>query len=310
MTILQKQNASVHGITPFYYILFDSNRQANFNDILGYTNIDLSIDFIDAVIEIVEFIEKRYITQKDDDLTPEQISIIRNKNLVMPLLDLYGRTLRYSIKDLRDIKKDLLLAYDIDDDINIGSLSFNELFKLNKDVMENNLKVELNNLAIHTDESGEYINFNEGIERLDEFSKNLSIAIGLVEKRIKRIEERAKPVKGGVLQSKFKEIINQVEYWDAILLGEVRGQINEQQKLKSNILRQAFASIGIDTSTQKYAIVHSNMNYVSNLDKKTYNQKIVPQMEDKKHSLEILRVETVTRISSLKEDNKVDIFHF
>lgn len=310
MSILKKQNASVHGVTPFYYILFDSNRQANFNDILQYTNIDLSIGFIDAVIEIAEFVEKRYVRQEFDDLTSEQVSLVKNKNLFYPLFSLYKKTLRFSVKDLYEIKKDLLLSYDIDDDIKIGNLSFNSLFKLNKDVMEGNLKAELNNLAILIDEDGNYINFNEGIAKLEEFSKNLSIAIGLVEKRIKRIEERAKPAKGTQLQSKFKEVVDLVEYWDAILLGEVNGRIDEVQRQKSYILRETFASIGIDTSTQKYATVHGNMKYVSNLDKKVYNQKIVPQMEDKKHTLEILRVETVTRVSALKEDNKVDYFHF
>lgn len=310
MTILKKQNASVHGLTPFYYILLDSNRQANFNDILRYSYIELSIGFIDAVIEIVEFVEKRYIRQEYDDLTPEEISIVKNRNLFYPLMSLYKNTLRFSVKELYEIKRDLLLQYDIDDDIKIGNLSFNRLMKLSKDVMENNLKAELNNLTILTDEEGNYINFDEGIEKLEEFSKNLSIAIGLLEKRIKRIEGKTRPSKSSHLQSKFKEVVDMVEYWDAILLGEINGKIDEVQKQKSYILREAFASIGIDTSTQKYAAVYNNMKYVSNLDKKVYDQKIVPQMEDKKHTLEILRVETVTRISALKEDNKVDIFHF
>lgn len=313
MSILKKQdNAVIHGLTPFYYIHMSQNTQNSFNIILSKTNVDLCRNFIEAVLEIIDFIELRYRDRKTTDLTAEELSIAMDKTVVYSLAELYRNSLNYSSKELRNIYEDMLLNFSIDHDVMIGQLSLNELLKLNKDDLDEKLKAELNRFRFE-DSSKEtdvsIVERTEAINALEELQKNLNYAHRLVEKRIQRIESRSVG-KSGDLTTLFEDVRNTVEILDSRFLGEVDGFKNEELSAKNKNLRDMLGKLGIDTSINKYVQVASAKSYVSSLSNKTFNQRNVPILEGKKKSFEVMRIEVSSLLRSLKDEKEVDMFYF
>lgn len=307
---LLKNQSFVHGVTPMYYLFLEEHRQNKFNTILKLTNIEVSKPFIDSLIEIHSFIERVYVDKNYSGLTEEEYRLTHDADIYKPLLVWYQNGLGYNVKELKEIRDDLIISYDVDHDIKLGRLSLNDLLKLPNDALEDNLTIELGNLSVTMNELGEYEDLSEGIERYELFRDNINIGIELIQKRIERVESRSKGSVKLPLQGMWKEICDGVETLDSAFLGEVNGARNEGLYEKMSRMMDKLSTLGIDTTIQKYADVMSNTSYIVGLDKKKYNQRVIPQYETKKRILEKYRVDVISRIDTLKENYQVDMFHF
>lgn len=310
MALLGKQSF-VHGITPLYYLHFDEITLMEFNHILSLTNIEVARPFMDSVIELYEFVHKVYKEENLDGI-PENIQddLIYNRVIATQLVNWYTGTLSYGAKTLREIRDDNLVKYDVDHDVKLGQLSFNDLFAMNEQVIDSKLDQELRRYAV-TKVDGVLTDLPEVMANLKELQDNLATSIGLIQKRIDRLGQQGSQKKGLTLTSCFKHVAEDVAKIDSMMMGETGQGVHDPRLYQfAQLLREKLSELGMDTSVQKYSKFMDNKSHILGLDKKNYNQNLIPRYETKKQVFEKYLRDATTKIELLKSDYQVPLYYF
>lgn len=296
----------LHGVTPLYFLQMESFNRQLFLDLIRETPAELSLPFINSILEIRDVIKVRYYDENWEGLTDEELAALTDIDVMKYLVPLYQGHFVEACKELEIIREEQSMNFainDVNNNLIIAKLPFNTLIKEPYDSISRILDSAISDIAATRDLQGNLINLGHHINLHQELLSNLNVAIGLLEERIVNIHNSAKARNKSSLGSKFQSIVNEIELIDNFFEGIQNGYRDKERTIMINNMLSKLDFLGFNTLRPLTDQAKRLQSSVSAMSGKMYNQQLIPKLENIKRIFERARISVITNIDTLKGNN-------
>lgn len=282
--MILKNQTSFYGITPLYFALMQMPVQNEFKSLIERENVEVSMKFVNSLIEINKLVETHYQKEPTEQLSEEDRKLIFDKTIATTLIYINDKCLRLHLPDLIANIEAKSLKTLVDVDVKIGDITLSEFLNYDNrgknDFVQGILKRYSNQSHATSLEAEE-----KRIKELEGLLENVSIAVDLVSRRIERYENTTPASQRREIE--FNSIMRDVEKIDSDLF-------------KQSAVRQKLSSIGLDVSMCARRF-QSCESAVRKLKGSRYNFQRAMPLVYTKETLERLKMMIANKIQSFKE---------
>lgn len=300
-THFSKLNATIMGVTPFYYMHLSTSGKEAVNGLVRYMPVELTLNFIQVLEEMYNHIvalSNNDVKYKD----PQDQALAESNEVMKYFFDSLDLDVLAWIPALIKIRNEAAESY-TEVNFYVGNIDLQSLLKMTAPDVETRMKNEISRFmdGVDSDHTDLVIRF---IDEGEELVNRLQEAIEVVNRKIKVIEDSYFKKNSKYLSSCYTQLLQEVAYIDHTM-------INSSQRDFIRTLRDNLRELGIDTRIPLYDSVKKQARAVEELtSRKEYNKATLVSLETKKSHLERSLVALVSKINGVRESIVSSKYYF